>query len=238
MCRKARGIERARLTIMKHKNYDLDHFDIIEFARKIAERAKDMGILNKDLNKNRKVSNHIGVILADAALQAGVNYNNIVKPRIEAIYHNFPECYKLSNVYSLVITDRSSEFLRWTHHVKIKRFENLVLFMRDNNIEYVENLYHFLEDDQFKNGLLNIHGIGPKTIDYLSCLVGIDSIAVDRHIKKFATRAGLYTESYDLIKDVFCYAADFLSISRRDFDYLIWKFESSILSEKKQLLLF
>ncbi|WP_158151288.1 HhH-GDP family DNA glycosylase [Pantoea ananatis] len=223
---------------MKHKNNDLDHFDIIEFARKIAERAKDMGLINNGLKKNRKISNHIGVILADAALQAGVNYNNVVKSRIENIYHNFPECYKLSNVHLLTIAGRSSEFLRWNHHVKVQRFENLVLFMRDNNIEYVKDLYHALEKDQFKEGLLNIHGVGPKTIDYLSCLVGIDSIAVDRHIKKFATRAGLYTESYDLIKDTFCYAADFLSISRRDFDYLIWEFESSVSSEKKQLALF
>jgi endonuclease III len=30
--------------------------------------------------------------------------------------------------------------------------------------------------------LLGLQGIGPKTCDYLGCLVGIDCIAIDRHI--------------------------------------------------------
>ncbi|NIG14196.1 hypothetical protein [Pantoea sp. Cy-640] len=223
---------------MKHKNYDLDHYDIIGFARKIAERAKDVGIINNELKKKRRVHTHIGVVVADAALQAGLNYTNIVKPRLERIYESFPECYKLSNVYSIIQEGRTSKFLNWNHHVKVERFENLVIFLLSYNIEYVEDLYRALEDIEFKKRLLDIHGVGPKTVDYLACLVGIDSIAVDRHIKNFATQAGLHIESYDLIKNIFCYAADLLNIPRRDFDYLIWTFESSISNEKKQLTLF
>ncbi|MEJ0023255.1 MAG: hypothetical protein WDN76_07345 [Alphaproteobacteria bacterium] len=47
--------------------------------------------------------------------------------------------------------------------------------------------------------MLAINGVGPKTYDYLACLVGVDCIAVDRHIKAFASAAGVSANSYETL---------------------------------------
>jgi hypothetical protein len=71
--------------------------------------------------------------------------------------------------------------------------------------------------------LLSLNGIGPKTYDYLCCLVGIDCIAIDRHVKTFAKEAGVPVSDYEYLKSVVSYAADLLGMRRRDFDAWIWQ---------------
>lgn len=60
------------------------------------------------------------------------------------------------------------------------------------------------------------------------CLVGMDSVAVDRHIRTFAKRVGVMEDDYDFLKTVFCYATDLLSVSRREFDVWVWQREASL----------
>jgi hypothetical protein len=62
----------------------------------------------------------------------------------------------------------------------------------------------------------------------MGCLVGMDSVAVDRHVRAFARRVGVLEDDYDFLKTVFCYAADLLSVSRRQFDAWVWHRESSL----------
>jgi endonuclease III-like uncharacterized protein len=81
----------------------------------------------------------------------------------------------------------------------------------------------WLVQDEARENLLSLQGIGPKTYDYLCCLVGIDCIAVDRHVRTFANEAGVYINDYDRLKSVVSYAADLLGMTRRDFDAWIWK---------------
>jgi hypothetical protein len=73
-------------------------------------------------------------------------------------------------------------------------------------------------------------------VDYLACLVGIESIAVDRHVRAYARRAGVESQDYDFLREVFCGAADLLSLSRRAFDGWIWRKESGA-SNVEQLAL-
>jgi endonuclease III len=81
----------------------------------------------------------------------------------------------------------------------------------------------WLNRSDARDHLLSLHGIGPKTYDYLCCLVGIDCIAVDRHVRTFANEAGVAITDYDQLKSVVSYAADLLGMSRRDFDAWIWR---------------
>jgi 3-methyladenine DNA glycosylase/8-oxoguanine DNA glycosylase len=72
------------------------------------------------------------------------------------------------------------------------------------------------------NELQTIKGIGPKTVDYLACLVGADRIAVDRHVISFTAQAGVDAGGYEDVQTIVSYAADLLGILRRDFDAWIW----------------
>ncbi|NSZ05829.1 hypothetical protein G6M14_05555 [Agrobacterium tumefaciens] len=201
-------------------------------ARRVADYAKELGA---DLQRFeiRPAYDHMGALLADSILQAGLNYNSVVRPRILAILADYPGLSRISNLLELVERGETSAFLNWTHQVKVGRFDALVLFLADASIEHVDDLKEGLQDSGFAKALRGVRGVGPKTVDYMGCLVGMDSVAVDRHVRTFAKRVGVMEDDYDFLKTVFCYAADLLSVSRREFDAWVWQREA--LLTKRQM---
>lgn len=168
----------------------------------------------------------MGAVLADSVLQAGLNYAKVVKPRIATILRIFPHATTMSNLVPVIEQEGSSKFLQWEHREKVSRFDNLVGFMAEAEIDSTSELSRALRDKRFRMDIRRVRGVGPKTVDYMACLVGVDCIAVDRHIRSFAELAGLEDDSYDYLREVFSFAADLLSISRREFDASIWRYQS------------
>lgn len=194
-------------------------------ARRIADYATTSGTLARE-QWARPTWDHLGAVAADAVLQAGLNYSTVVRPRVLAILTRFPETTSVSSLVGVVRSGGTAVFLNWEHAVKVRRFNELVLFWESVGIETVSDLRCCFADAGFRESLGKVHGIGPKTVDYMACLVGIDSFAVDRHVRAFAKRAGVEDEDYDFLHHVFCCAADLLSVRRRDFDALVWQQES------------
>ena len=197
-------------------------FDLLALARQVANHAYGLGAAHAQ-SSQRPVVDHLGAALADCVLQAGLNYQTVVRGRVERIRRVFPEAATLAGTTQIVAKGAVADFLMWKHPEKIGRFARLVAVMERNRVENVRYLQARLLREDFKAGLLAISGIGPKTVDYLSCLVGIDCVAVDRHIKLFAKSAGVQIDDYQGLKLVVSYAADLLGIRRRDFDSWIWR---------------
>lgn len=211
--------------------------DTLAFARQIADYAQSLGF-NDMVGGSRVVSNHLGAVLADCVLQAGLNYRTVVRARIERIIELFPEAATLAGTTEFVERGVVSEFLMWKHPEKIERFIRLVRVLESHQIEDTRKLQAWLQGHDCRDCLLRVVGIGPKTVDYLCCLVGIDCIAVDRHVKVFAKNAGVEIKDYDGLKLVISFAADLLGVSRRDFDSWIWQFVSRKTSACPQQPLF
>jgi HNH endonuclease len=72
--------------------------------------------------------------------------------------------------------------------------------------------------------LLNIHGVGPKTVSFLKLLVGLDAIAVDIHIQRFVREAGVDTKDPEVIEVLLTEAGRQLGFSAAEVDQLIWRF--------------
>ena len=195
-------------------------------AQRIADHATNKGI-PKASAPSRPVYDHIGALLADSVLQAGLNYSNIVRPRVRKILQNFPQATTLNILVQVIEEHGSNNFLQWQHHEKISRFNELVDFLVVAKVESTTDLGEALLDETFRIEIQGIKGIGPKTVDYMACLVGMDCIAVDRHIRGFAEQAGLKDYSYDYLRDAFSLAADLLCISLREFDASIWRYQSN-----------
>lgn len=200
-------------------------------ARLVADYARELGA-DTERQETRPVYDHMGALLADSVLQAGLNYNSVVRPRVEAILAQFPQCDRTSALLPVVGDGKTAAFLNWTHLEKIGRFESLVRFLDGNSIETVSDLGGELQQPRFVELLRSVRGIGPKTVDYMGCLVGLDSVAVDRHVRTFARRVGVLNDDYDFLRSVFCCAADLLSLSRRQFDAWVWQRESSLSSNQ------
>lgn len=200
--------------------------DVLLAARRVADFAKAEGLL-ETAPMLRPTLEHMGAVVADAVLQAGLNYASVVRPRVMAILQNHPEADRVSALTKLVEGRQVPAFLNWNHQTKLDRFEQLVIFLARNSVETAEDLREHLGRPEFRVSLRTVSGVGPKTVDYLACLVGMDSIAVDRHVRSYAFRADVHSQDYDFLREVFCSAADLLSLSRRAFDAWVWRRESS-----------
>jgi hypothetical protein len=203
-----------------------DVLNALSSARLVMQLAEEKGVVR--LNPSyREPLYHVGAILADAALQAGLNYRTVVKVRIDRIVQDFPEAATLSGMFAAIASIGVAEFLRWHHHTKVSRFVCLAELLRNESIDDFYQLRTWLQNPACREKLRAIHGVGPKTVDYLCGLVGLDFIAVDRHIRAFASDAGVTAEDYDFLQIVISYAADLLGVSRRHFDASIWTYVSN-----------
>jgi hypothetical protein len=196
--------------------------EVLLAARRIADHAKDEGALFEEKHP-RATCEHLGAVLADSVLQAGLNYTTVVRPRVHAILRAHPNCLTISSLVAVIQDGQTGAFLNWRHHEKVNRFEALVVFLKEWGVEDVKDLRAGLASDEFCAAMQTVNGIGPKTVDYLACLVGIDSIAVDRHVRTFAKTVGVENDDYHFLRKSFCCAADLLSLPRREFDAWLWR---------------
>lgn len=170
--------------------------------------------------------NHIGALFTDIILQAGVNYASVVKPRVQRVLVHYPEASTVSGLQHVVDRDGLEYILNWYHPIKLERMRRLIDFAWQNQIcNCVDLKVYLLNSDNHKK-LLNINGVGPKTLDYLLKLLDFDTVAVDRHIYSFVEMAEIQAKDYYFTKKVVEYAADFLQVSRSSLDYSIWRYMS------------
>jgi endonuclease III len=88
--------------------------------------------------------------------------------------------------------------------------------------------------EQNLSELQSLSGVGPKTTDYLRKLVGIDEMAVDRHLKRFVARTGAFDgDDYTEIKNILKESAFTLKVSYATLDRAIWQYESSNAKRKQ-----
>lgn len=206
------------------------------FARRIADYADRLGVHHSPV-ASRLASDHLGAVLADAILQAGVSYRTVVRMRVDRIHAKFPTAATLPGLISILRHQGTAEFLLWNHPVKVSRFESITQILGQEGVYTTGELKLWLNRSEAREHLLRLHGIGPKTYDYLSCLVGVDCIAVDRHVRTFANEAGVPISEYQRLKTVVSYAADLLGMARRDFDAWIWRTVSERNVDDRQLSL-
>ena len=206
-------------------------------ARQIANHAESLGVA-VDPAPRRCTADHLGAVLADAILQAGLNYRTVVKPRVSRIESKFPCSARISGVMAIIDAGILSNFLLWSHPEKLNRFVGLSNIIYRNGVDESSEFAEWISGSSARDQVLSISGIGPKTFDYLCCLVGLDRIPVDRHIKGFVGEAGVFVSGYENIQEVVSYAADLLGLSRRDFDAWIWRYRVSSADQTPQYQLF
>jgi hypothetical protein len=168
----------------------------------------------------------MGALLVDAILQAGLNYRIVVAPRVESVLSRFPEARTTVAFRRVLLRHSPAGVLQWHHHEKPRRLWELTTHLVENCVFTKNALTTWLTHHSNLTGLTSIPGIGPKTVDYMKQLCGIDAIAVDRHIRRFVTRAGVSTTSYSATKLIVEHAADLLEVPRSVLDRAIWEFES------------
>ena len=174
---------------------------------------------------------HMGAVLCDAGLQAGLNYQAVVAPRIERLVHHWPTStttrafQRKARRYGLV------DVLRWRDPLKLARIDAMAELFASHDVDTCQDARRWLRTATAEMRLLDIHGVGLKTVDYLRILVGISELAVDRHIRAFANSAGV-TGNDLAIKGQLVRAASRCGLALDHADELLWRRATGVLESQ------
>lgn len=170
------------------------------------------------------VYSHMGATITDSILQAGINYKNVVFPRVKKLLYEYPLYKTTADFLVLMQVIPLSNLICWKNDIKLERITRLSWFFYNAGIDTERDLSNWLIDDTNVNKLLLLDGIGPKTIDYLKIMAGGQAIAIDRHLLKFLQLADIQIKSYSDARYLFCRSAELLQISQFELDSRIWEF--------------
>ncbi len=194
-------------------------------ARKLANYISSTNL--RIVKKNSYDYNNMGALLTDIVLQAGLSYENVVLPRVSFILNVLNKKNTLKDYVAFIEIHGIEYALQCKNKRKINLMKDLLVFLSNHNINKCTDFKNFIKDLRNHQELIAIKGIGPKTINYTQKLLGLDTIAVDRHIITYCKNAGINESNYFNIKKIVEYAADFLNIPRSVMDDSIWYFMST-----------
>ena len=170
---------------------------------------------------------HMGAVVTDAILQAGLNYRTVVTPRVNRVLREYPDARTTSRFLTVLDQNGASIVLNWRHPEKPRRLYALTIFLAASGVETEGDLQAWLLIPENCDALLEIKGIGLKTVDYLKNLVNVPTVAVDRHIRRFIERAGIQCNQYDEIRSIVVCAADLLEVPCSNLDHAIWSYSTN-----------
>ncbi len=120
---------------------------------------------------------HIGAIVVDATLQRRQNYNETVKPRVEALIAAWPDAATTSGFRQHLDTGQLSEVIDWPSPGRLAQVEDITQVFEREGIETVGELRGTLEDHAkgaaLREALAGVRHVSPKTLDYIGVLSSI-----------------------------------------------------------------
>lgn len=177
---------------------------------------------------------HLGATLTDAVLQAGVNYETVVRPRVRRLIDECPQAGTTSGFDQLRSTpglpqllSRSKVNKTGAPDRKLGTLDALIELLLGEGVETEEQLRVWISEPGNADRLLAIHGVGPKTLNYLRILLGFQGVAVDRWLRRFLKEAGLEVSNDEEAHDLISAAAGLLGIQPAVLDHSIWRYMSS-----------
>ena len=126
---------------------------------------------------------HIGAIIVDATLQRRQNYNETVKPRVEALVEEWPGAATTSGFRKHLDTGKLSEVIDWPSPGRLAQVEDITQVFEREGIETVAELRGTLGDPAkgtaLREALTEVRHVSPKTLDYIATLSGISTVSAD-----------------------------------------------------------
>lgn len=117
--------------------------------------------------------------------------------------------------------------VQWKNKRKQDTICELTWYLYKCNVNTEDDLAKWILDDQNAESLLEISGVGRKTIDYMKLLSGQQAIPIDRHMFQFLEIAGIMTADYKEASRILRKAASVLEVGESVLDKTIWNYMSA-----------
>lgn len=171
---------------------------------------------------------HIGATLADVALQAGVNFERTVKPRVDAILQQYPETRSTTAFHAVVREKGAAQVLNWKEGRKPQRLLDLLNLLNGEGIETERDLLNWLDQEGNSARLQTIKGVKTKSHAYLRILCGApEAVAVDVNLRTFFKLAGVSVSGDEELAATVKRSAHLMGVTPAGLDHAIWSWVAS-----------
>jgi hypothetical protein len=168
---------------------------------------------------------HMGALIIDAVLQAGLGYDSVVVPRVEHVQHHYPEAKTASKFLGLFVQLGPKSMINFSECRKTKTIRALCGLLVAEGVEHVKHLRPWLDKPHTNDRLSAIPGIGPKTLSYFRILGGDRSeVAIDVRLSRFLESAGIQVDCNEHAREIFIEAAGILKIDPAVLDHSVWRY--------------
>lgn len=200
-------------------------FQFLNISSSYNYKVGDTFLLSIDDSRNL-TNNNMGATIIDGILQAGLNFNTVVKPRVDKFKNEYRDIKTTSQFYNLIQSKDLSEIINMKGQ-KIERINNLVKFLKDEKVETEDDFYIWLSKEENTLSLSNMKGIKTKTIEYLKILTGHkNTVAVDVRLRNFISFCcnGIEINSDKFAYEILMRVAQKLKIEPATLDFSIWSY--------------
>ncbi len=203
--------------------------DAIKYRSEIDKLVRFIGMQNFCFEQfdDRCVYEHMSAVIVDSILQAGMNYDRIVLPRVRMLIEKYDDFRTTEDFLVLIQAKPLGQLISWRNEKKLERIRKLTWYFYERRINKISDLQEWFRTEENIMNLRLINGIGPKTVDYMKKLVGIDTFAVDRHLFKFLELSGVCTTDYVEATIIYENASLELHIDKWTLDKAIWDLMSA-----------
>lgn len=172
--------------------------------------------------------NHMGATLTDAVLQAGVNYQRTVLPRVKQVLKDFPEVRTTRGFQALVEEQGADKILNWKEGAKPQRLRDLLQLLIKEQVETEPELLRWLQQEGHPAQLQAIKGVKTKTSNYLLILCGDpDAVAVDVNLRTYFQWAEISVQGDEELSAIVVATAQLRGVSPAALDHAIWRYVAS-----------
>ncbi len=169
---------------------------------------------------------NMAATLTDSVLQAGMNYKSVVYPRVYSILSKYSDYRTTCDFIILFQTIPIEEIIQLKNKRKQDTICELAWFFYNCNINTEDDLAEWILDEGNAESLLDINGVGRKTVDYMKLLSGQQAIPIDRHMFQFLEKAGVLTSDYKEASKILRKTAALLEVGESVLDKAIWNYMS------------
>ena len=199
--------------------------ELIEKLAIVIKTNPDFEIRNIETD----IYQNMGATIIECILQAGMNFERVVKPRITKFRQEYFSVKTTTEFNNLISKNPLEQIINW-NGVKVERIKTLTDLFIKEKIETEFQLKDWLNNDSNVLKLLRLKGIKDKTIDYMKILTGDENtFAMDIHLQNFIKIYGALEKSLDYHagKEVLTKLSIKLDIKPSLLDYSIWYFMSN-----------
>ncbi|MGW3917462.1 hypothetical protein ACWEBX_39225 [Streptomyces sp. NPDC005070] len=169
---------------------------------------------------------HMGAVICDASFQARRNYETTIRPRLLALQTAWPDACTVQGFQTRLATCDLATAMNFHDSYRVTIAHRITDLLAAHHVDTRDDLNAWLDQAANRAALRTVHGVGPKTVDYIGNLVGRSQIAVDVHLRAFAADAGLPALNYPQLRAVYEAAAAQLGYDPAGLEHAVWRIKA------------